>query len=68
LTIHASAPSFAEVALPPKGGLLAIDKQMTLLTHEYRDNFCEAGRRVLPLAGVGSVVVRGAASGFTGGL
>jgi hypothetical protein len=30
LTIHASESSTAEVALPPKGGLLAMNKPMTL--------------------------------------
>jgi hypothetical protein len=40
LIIHASEPSLltlAEVALPPKGGLMAVEKPMTLRSHEYRD-------------------------------
>jgi hypothetical protein len=66
LTIHASEPCCAEAA-PPKGGLLAVDKPMTLPPHEYRDMFSGAGR-VLPLSDGGSIVVRSAAAGFTGRL
>jgi hypothetical protein len=66
LTIHASEPSLPEVA-PPKGGLLAADKPMTLPSHEYRDKFPETGRG-LPHSDGGSVVVRSAAAGFTGRL
>ena len=68
LTIHASEPSLVDVALPPKGGLLAIAKPMTLPTHEYRDKFSGTRRRVLPRFAGGSVVVRGADAGFTGRL
>src|SRR5882757_1417407 len=53
---------------PPKGGLLAMDKPMTLLFHEYRDKFCGTGRRVLRFSAGGSVVARGADAGFTGRL
>ena len=60
-------PTFAEVA-PPKGGLLAMDKPMTLPSHEYCDKFCGTRRRVLPLSASGSNLVRGATAGFTGGL
>jgi hypothetical protein len=67
LTIHASESSFAEVA-PPKGGLLMMHKPMTLRTHEYRDKFSGARRRVLPLSAAGSLVVRGPDLKFTGRL
>jgi hypothetical protein len=43
-------------------------KPTTLSSHEYRDEFSATRRRVLQLSGVGSVVVRGAALGFTGWL
>jgi hypothetical protein len=59
--------SLAEVA-PPKGGLLTMHKPMTLPSYEYRDKFSGTERRVLPLSAAGSVVVRGAALGFTGWL
>jgi hypothetical protein len=45
-----------------------MDKPMTLASHEYRDKFCGTRRRVLPLSAGGSVVVGGAALGFTGWL
>jgi hypothetical protein len=63
LTIYASELSLAQVA-PPKGGLLAVDKPMTLPSYEYRDKFSGTGR-VLPLSAGGSVVVRSAALKFT---
>jgi hypothetical protein len=50
------------------GGLLAMDKPMTLPAHENRDKFCGPGRRRLPIAVGGSVVVRGADAVFTGWL
>jgi hypothetical protein len=65
LTIEAS--NTTEVA-PPKGGLLATDKPMTLPSHEYRDKFCGTRRRVLPLSAGGSPVVRSTDAGFTGRL
>jgi hypothetical protein len=71
LTIHASEPSLltlTEVALPLKGGLLAMEKPMTLPSHEYRDRFSGTRRRVLPLSAGGSVVVHGAYAGFIGWL
>jgi hypothetical protein len=43
-------------------------KPMTLPSHEYRDKFSGTRWRVLPLSADGSVVVRGAASGFPGWL
>ena len=43
-------------------------KPMTLPYHEYRDKFSGKRRRVLPPFAGGSVVVRGAAAGFTGWL
>jgi hypothetical protein len=67
LTIHASEPFLAEIA-PPKGGLLAMGKPMTLPSHEYRDKFAGTRRRVLPLSADGSVVVRSATAGFAGWL
>src|SRR3984957_405079 len=67
LTIRTSEPSLTEVA-PPKGGLLRMDKPMTLPSHEYRDKFSGTRRRVLPLFAGGSVVVRGADAGSTGWL
>jgi len=45
-----------------------MDKPMTLPSHEYRDKFCGTRWCVLSLSAVGSVVVRGAAAGFTGRL
>jgi hypothetical protein len=68
LTIQASEPSHptpAEAALPPKGGLMAVEKPMTLRSHEYRDKCSGTRRRVLPLSAGGSLVVRGADAGFT---
>src|SRR5882757_6245389 len=68
--IHASEPCCphpAEVA-PPKGGLLAVDKPMTLPSYEYRDRFFGAGRRVLPLCAGGLVVASGADARLTGRL
>jgi hypothetical protein len=67
LTIRASESSLAEVA-PPKGGLLATDKPMTLPSHEYRDEFSGARRLVPPLCAGGPVVVRGADTGLIGWL
>jgi hypothetical protein len=67
LTIHASESSLAEGA-PPKGGLLAMAKSITLRSHEYRDKFSGTRRRVLTRSACGSVVVRRAAAGFTGWL
>jgi hypothetical protein len=55
-------------AAPPKGGLLAVDKPMTLPSHEYRDKFGGTRQRVPRLSAGGSVVVRGADAGFTGWL
>jgi hypothetical protein len=45
---------------PPMGGLLAMDKPMTLPAHEYRNKFCGPKRRRLPIVPGGSVVARGA--------
>jgi hypothetical protein len=59
--------TLAEVA-PPKGGLLRMDKPMTLPSYEYRDKFSGTRRRVLPLSAGGSAIVRGADAGFTGWL
>jgi hypothetical protein len=67
LTLHASELSPLEVA-PPKGGLLAVDKPMTLRSYEYRDKFSGTRRRVLPLSAGGSVVVRSTDTEFTGWL
>jgi hypothetical protein len=67
LTIHASDLSRADVA-PPKGGLLAAYKAMTLRSYVYRDRFCGTGRCVSPLAVGGSVVVRGTDAGAAGWL
>jgi hypothetical protein len=53
---------------PPKGGLLAIDKPMTLPSYEHCDKFCGTRRRVLPLSAGGSNLVRVAVAGFTGWL
>jgi hypothetical protein len=67
LTIHASGPSPCQVA-PPKGGLLAADKPMTLPSYEYRDKFSGTRRRVRPLSAAGSVMVRGLDAWFIGWL
>src|SRR5271155_800784 len=66
-TIHASEPSLAEGA-PPKGGLLATNKPMTLASYGYRDKLRGTRGRVLPHCAGRSVVVRGAAAGFAGWL
>src|SRR5258708_5657508 len=71
LTVSAGeprSPNPCRSRTPPKGGLLATGKPMTLPVHEYRDKFFGAGRRVLPLCAGGSVVVRSAAAGLTGWL
>jgi hypothetical protein len=56
--------TLAEVA-PPKGGLLAEDKPMTLPSHEYCDKFCGTRGRVPPLFAGGPVVARSADAGVT---
>src|SRR5579859_458731 len=63
LTIHVSDLALAAVA-PPKGGIRAVDKPMTLLSHEHRDKLSGARRRVLLFSAGNSVVVRGANAGF----
>src|SRR5579863_1247289 len=67
LTVHASQPSLAETA-PPKGGLLAVDKPVTLASYEYRYTVSGTRRRVLPPSAGGSVLVRGADARVTGRL
>jgi hypothetical protein len=47
---------------------MAVEKPMTLPSHDYRDKFSGARRLVLPLSVGGSLVVRGADAGFTGWL
>jgi hypothetical protein len=63
LTIHAS-----EKPLSPKGGTAGDGQTDDTASHEYRDKFSGTGRRALPLSAGGSIVVRGAAAGSTGGL
>jgi hypothetical protein len=45
-----------------------MDKPMTLASHEYRDKYSRASRRVLSLSAGGSVVVRSADAGSAGWL
>jgi len=66
LTTHISESSPIELA-PPKGGMLEMDKPMTLPSHEYRDKFSGTGR-VRRLFTRGSVVVRGLGTEFAGRL
>jgi hypothetical protein len=68
LTIRARGPSLTEAAVPPNGGLLAMDKRMTLPSYEYLDKCCGTRARALPPFAAASVVVRGADAGFTGWL
>src|ERR1700690_1885739 len=56
---HASVLCQSAVALPPKGGLLAIDKPTTLPCYEYRDKFFGTKWRVLRLSAGAAVVARG---------
>src|SRR5882724_8976376 len=47
---------------------MAVEKPMTLPSHEYRDKFSGTGQLALPPSAGGSLVVRGADAGFTGWL
>jgi hypothetical protein len=44
---------------------MAVEKPMTLPSHEYREKFSGTRRLVLPLSAGGSLVVRGADAVFT---
>jgi hypothetical protein len=51
------SPNRRRTRSPPKGGLLGMDKEMTLPSHECRDKFCKTRRHTLSLC-TGSAVVR----------